>query len=121
MPRLSKCYSFLQGGLEDYKESLHWSGVPQLYKRMVLKGQSPRACGGSEPKLTALWVNDHVLLSCSQATVQSGKACPISERDISNGAETPRVKPHRLVGCVKSNPWVKDGSDVVGQSAAVRG
>lgn len=77
-------------------------------KLLVPKGQSPGAPGLDQPNPTALQAQDHVLLSCSQARVQSGKSCPSSQCEVSMGEEvtTFQTRATALSGCTEPDPGV---------------
>lgn len=74
-------------------------------KLLVPKGQSPGASGSDQPNPTPLQARAHVLLSCSQARVQSGKSCHSSEREVSMGEElTAETRTAAFSGRIEKEP-----------------
>lgn len=75
---------------------------------LVPKGQSPGASGLNQPNPRALQAQHHLLLSCSQARVQSGQSCPSPECEVSTGEEgTLRTRtPQSLVAALRQKPGV---------------
>lgn len=69
------------------------------------KGQSHGASGLNQPNPTALQAQHPVLLSCSQARVQSGQSCPSWQREVSTGEEeTFQTRTTELSGCTETEP-----------------
>lgn len=74
-------------------------------KLLVPKGQSPGASGSDQPNPTPPQARAHVLLSCSQARVQSGKSCHSSEREVSMGEElTAETRTAAFSGRIEKEP-----------------